>query len=191
MVVQLDIEDYRRGVQDLQYSVVARFSCQRGEEPPTNMNLKKTLEALWDFNSFKVIHLKGAIYHILLNAFDHQSSVMAMGAVNVKPGILRFSRWKPGIDVSNYMITTSQIWIRIHDLLLEYRKEQNVLNIASGVGLPLKIDPLSLSLYHGRYARVLVHVDFSQPPPERILAKLVDEESNIDISFFVPISYER
>lgn len=58
-----------------------------------------------------------------------------------------------------------------------------MLNIVGGVGLPLKMDPLTLSLYHGTYARVLVDDYFSSSIPEKILAKLVDKENNIDISF--------
>lgn len=96
-----------------------------------------------------------------------------------------------GFDPSNYKVTTSQVWIRMHELLLEYRKEQNVLNIARGVGLPLRINPLMISLYRGLYARVLVDIDFMKPLSERILAKMIDNESGLDISFFVPITYER
>lgn len=86
---------------------------------------------------------------------------MAMGAVNLKLGVLRVSRWFPGFDPSNYKLTTSKICIRLHDLPLEYRKVQNILNITVDVGLPLKIDLLTLNLYHGMYVSVLVDVDFT------------------------------
>lgn len=72
-------------------------------------------------------------------------------------------RWQPGFNPFNFMITTSQVRIRLHDIQLEFRKEQNMLIIAGGVGLPLKIDPLTISLYHGMYVLVLVDVDLSQP----------------------------
>lgn len=48
-----------------------------------------------------------------------------------------------------------------------------------------------ISLYHGLFARVLVDMDFSQPLLEKILAKMIDKESKLDVSFFVPISYEN
>lgn len=114
---------------------------------------------------------------------------MATWAINIKPGIFWVSRWFPGLDPLNHKITNSQVWIRLHELPLEFRKKQNVQNVATGVGLPLKIDPLSH--YHGTYARVLVDVDFTQPLPKRILAKMIDEKSNLDVIFFVPISYEK
>lgn len=115
---------------------------------------------------------------------------MSLGAVNIQSGVFRITRWQPGFNPVNFKITTSQVWIRIHGLPLEFRKEQSVLNVAGGVGLPLKIDPLSLSLYHGRFSRVLVDVDLSQTLPEQILVKMEDADSNLDVSFFVQISYE-
>lgn len=59
----------------LQYSVVGRLSMPRGDYPPTNMNLKASLEAAWGINNFKVISLKGA-YQFLLNPHQDQSLVM-------------------------------------------------------------------------------------------------------------------
>lgn len=83
----------------------------------------------------------------------------------MKPGVLRIPKWFSGFDPINYNVTTSLVWIRLHDIPLEYRKEHNILNIAGGVGLPLKINPLTSSLYHGLYARVHVDIDFAQPLP--------------------------
>lgn len=89
-----------------------------------------------------------------------------MGAINVKLGVLGVSRWKLGFNASNYKITTSQVWNRLHDLPLEYCNERNVFKIARGVGMPFKIDPLTLILYHRMYARVLLDVDFYQALPK-------------------------
>lgn len=65
-----------------------------------------------------------------------------------------------GFDMMNYKVTMSEVWIRMYKLPLEYRKEQNIINITRGIGLLLRIDPITLSLYHGLYARVLVDIDF-------------------------------
>lgn len=88
------------------------------------------------------------------------------------------------------MFTTSQVLIRILELSLVFRKEKIVLNIARGMGLPLKIDLMSLNLYHGMYAHILVNVNMSRPLLEKILEKMIEAETNVDISFFVQIIYE-
>lgn len=70
-------------------------------------------------------------------------------------------------------------------------KEQNALRISGAVGLPLKIDPLTSSLYHGLYTRVLVDLDFAIPLLGKILVKMINQKINFDIVFFVSVLYER
>lgn len=56
--MELDVEDYRRGIKELQHSVVLRLVLKKGEVPSTNMTLKENLEIVWGFNQFKVITLR-------------------------------------------------------------------------------------------------------------------------------------
>lgn len=191
IVAELDVENYSRDVQELQYSVVGKLTMMQGEMAPTNMNIKKKLQAAWGLKDFKVIPLRGGVYHILLDSLQDQSIVMAKGASNMHPGVFSVSRWYPGFNPAKYIITTSQVWIRPHNLPLEYRKQQNILNIAGGVRLTLKINPLPISLYHKLYARVFVDIDFTQPLPETILVKMIHEESKLNISRFVSIEYKK
>lgn len=148
------------------------------------------LSKAWGITEFCVISLKVGVAQVILPLFEYQSLVVGKEAINLKSGVMRILRWQPGFNPSNFKIMTTQIWIRLYELPLEYHKEQNVLNIAGRVGLPLKIDPLSLSLYHEMYTRVLIDVDLTQPLPEKILVKMIDKENNLDISFFVPVFYE-
>lgn len=92
IVVQLDFDDYIRGVKELQYSLVGRLSIQRGEVLPTNMNRKVKIEASWGSNNFRVITLKGIVYNFLLNSPHDHSRVMTQKAINMKPCVLRVSR---------------------------------------------------------------------------------------------------
>lgn len=175
--MQFDVEEYWKGIQKLQFSMVGRLTLKQGGSIPTNRILKNKLEEIWGIKNFKVILMKGKIYHVLLNSVKDQGIVISMRVINTRPGFFHVSRLFPGFDSTNFKILTTQVWICLHDGPWEYSKEQNVLNITVGVGLPLKIDRLTLSYYHGTYARVLVDVDLSQPLPGRILARIWDEKS--------------
>lgn len=131
---------------ELQFSVVGRLMLQHGEEAPINIILENKIEASWGLTNFKLI---------LLNSLEDQGIVMAKGTFNTRPGIFRASRWSPGFDPINHKATNNQVWMRLHNLPLEFRKEHNVLNITGEIGLPLKLDPITLSLYHGWYAGCL------------------------------------
>lgn len=79
----------------------------------------------------------------------------------------------------------------MYGIPLEFRKEHNLMNIASAVGTPLKIDPTTVSTYQGLHARVLVDVDVSNILPKKVLASLKTEKKDLNISFFVNFSFEK
>lgn len=74
---------------------------------------------------------------------------------------------------------------------LEFRRAQNLYNIARGVGLPIKIDPSTLSPYHDHYTRVLVEINLSNPLPKRILVSKKNADNTTEFEFFVGVFYKR
>lgn len=52
VVVEIDEEDYQKGVNEIQYSVVGQLRLQKGELLPTTLELRSKLEAIWNFDNF-------------------------------------------------------------------------------------------------------------------------------------------
>lgn len=191
MVVELDMEDYKRGVEHLKYSVLGKLSLQRGEPVPTTMEVKEKLLKGLQVEDLQVIAMGKGVFHLRLNNLDDQCKALTVGSLFLRPGIMRFSRWLPGINNAVQVQTSAQVWIRIFNLPLEFRKLQNLMNISMGVGLPIKIDPLTLSLYHGLYARILVEVDLAKPITRRVLVTMKDASGDNEIEFFVEVVFEN
>lgn len=122
LIVDLDEEEYLKGIDDLKYSVVGRLYLRRGIFPPTTMDLKKKLMGVWGIESCKIVPMGSGHFHVIFNSFEDQSSAMAHGPVNISPGIVRVSRWYPGFDLS-CLKSTAQVWIRLYGMPLEFRKE--------------------------------------------------------------------
>lgn len=78
----------------------------------------------------------------------------------------------------------------VYNLPLEFRKPHNLMNIAMGVSVSIKIDPLTLSLYHGMFARILVAVDLSKLLTRRVLVTMKEQTSGLDIEFFADVEFE-
>lgn len=57
--------------------------------------------------------------------------------------------------------------------------------------MPLKIDPQTLNLYHGIFARVPVEIDCSYQHPGRILVQRKNKENKVEEDFFVNIRYKN
>lgn len=55
VVIELDVEDYERGIQDLKFSVIAKLTIQKGEEAPTTLQLKEKLVQALEVSAFKLI----------------------------------------------------------------------------------------------------------------------------------------
>lgn len=102
-------------------------------------------------------------------------------------GVMYVSRWITGFSTFYQTQSITQVWIRIFNLPLEFRKGHNLFNIAMGVGMPITIVPLALSLYHGLYAKMLVEVDLSKPLLGRILVTKKNKISGINFEFFVHV----
>lgn len=67
------------------------------------------------------------------------------------------------------MNSIAQVWIRIHDPPMEYRRPSNVYNVVKGVGFLLRIHENTLYQDFGIYARGLVEVDCSVTFPKKML----------------------
>jgi hypothetical protein len=87
---------------------------------------------------------------------------MAMGTVNLKPGVLRLFEWTKDFNMHKHRNTHAQVWIRLLELPQEYWMDRTLREIASAVGTPLLIDNATSKRIYGHYARILVDMDFSR-----------------------------
>lgn len=102
-----------------------------------------------------------------------------------------FSTWLPRFNASIPYQSSIQIWIWIIKLTLEFWHTQNLLNIAMGVDLLIKVDPLTPSLCQGMYARVLVEVDHTKSMPKRIFVTKKGPTTSVAAEFFADIEAEK
>lgn len=55
LLVELDVDDYKKGVEELRFSVVGRNHLQKGSSAPTTMELRRMLASTWGFDTFKLL----------------------------------------------------------------------------------------------------------------------------------------
>lgn len=63
--------------------------------------------------------------------------VLSIGALNLKLGAFKVSRWVLDFKPSIQKFTSAQVWVRFYDLPIEYRGQTNLFGIAKRVGMPL------------------------------------------------------
>ncbi|XP_028094851.1 uncharacterized protein LOC114294872 [Camellia sinensis] len=76
---------------------------------------------------------------------------------------LTVRKWEPDFKASEAFETSTAVWVRFLELLIEYFQEKVLYAIARQIGKPLKIDMTTAMATRGRFARVCIKVDLSKP----------------------------
>jgi len=110
-------------------------------------------------------------------------TIWALGAVNLRPGFLRFSCWTKDFIPKAQAQTHAQVWIRLMQLPQEYWGKQTIFEITSGLGSPLTIDETTLHKRFGILARVLVDIDLSGKLFESVIVEREGHALSIEVQY--------
>ena len=77
--------------------------------------------------------------------------------------------WKPGMDMLNIKLSSIPIWVRFYNIPLEYWTSTCLGHIASTVGIPLHLDPLTENQTKLSFARICVEVGVDCEFPTSVL----------------------
>ncbi|XP_024179202.1 uncharacterized protein LOC112185231 [Rosa chinensis] len=158
-----------------------------GDMPNSPIDLQRKFGLLWgNLGCWKIIPMGKGFYTFNFDSEETVSRVWAQGAVALKPGTMRFMKWVPNFSPSNQRNTNSQVWVKFWDLGLEFWEPRTLFEIASGIGIPVKIDPNTLDRRFGLFARVLVDIDLSSNLPTEVLIKRKNGET-----FVQSVDYEK
>lgn len=69
------------------------------------------------------------------------------------------ARWRPNFRPSSDTITTTMVWVRFPEILIELFNEQVLLQIGNKLGKAIRIDKTTLTVTRGKFARVCVQLD--------------------------------
>lgn len=71
--------------------------------------------------------------------------------------------WSPKFVSSNAKIQKTMVWVRFPGLNLLYYNESVLMGLAYVIGKPVRVDKNTLNVERGRFARVCVEIDLTQP----------------------------
>jgi hypothetical protein len=109
-----------------------------------------------------MVSLGRGFYEFHFDSFEDMRLVWSSGTINLKPGLMRLTKWTNDFNTSTPRQTHAQIWIRLMELPQEYWRQRTLFEIASAIGTPLSLDESTINRTFGHYARVLVDMDLSR-----------------------------
>jgi len=134
-----------------------RLVLNKGDKPYTAKEILDKLSKQWNTAApWKLISLGKGFFEFSF------ASAVAMGTVNLKPGLLHLSQWTKDFNKHTQRQTHAQVWVRLMELPQEYWLERTLLEIAGVIGTPLLIDSATQKRVFGHYTRVLGDIDLSR-----------------------------
>lgn len=113
--------------------------------------------------------------------FSHpgdREKVMSGGPWMIFDHYLAVTRWSPEFVSPEAKVNQAMVWIRFSGLNFLYYDESILLDLASAVGVPVKVDTNTLKVERGRFARVCVEVDLTKPVVERLILMVFGKRYN-------------
>jgi hypothetical protein len=185
LYIKITQSEYEKGLIDCKRNLHGRLMLSKGDKPVTAKDLKAKLTQLWKpACPWHLVSLGRGFYEFQFTSYEDMRLAWSMGTINLKPGILRLSKWTNDFNTYAPRQTHAQIWVRLMELPQEYWRQRTLFEIASAVGTPLTLDEATNHRAFGHYARVLVDIDLSR--------RLFDEITVRDgYEFKLEVVYER
>ena len=128
------------GVEDCRRVLRARLTLSKGDKPYSSCDLSSKIDKIWKTKAgWKMVPLGKGYFDFHFELAEDLKKIWAVGTVNLKPGLLRFSQWTKDFKLLEQKQTHVLLWIRLVELPQEYWRERTLMEIASEVGTPIDI----------------------------------------------------
>ncbi|CAH9085341.1 unnamed protein product [Cuscuta europaea] len=122
------------------------------------------LKAKWGVKCLVRSHKKGWLIFKFQSEED-RSKVLHGGPYTVFGKLLMLKELSENFSFEDEEFLKVPIWVKFHDLPLQLWNDEAMSNVASMVGIPITTDKITQERINNDYARVLIEVDISKPPP--------------------------
>lgn len=115
--IQLSQAHYEAGIKDCSTHLHGRVTLQKHDSPLTTQSLRLKLKTIWpNLSSWSISPLGRGCFEFMFNSIEDMRRILAKGVINLKPGIMWFSRWTHDFNSQSQQQTHAQIWIRLMHL---------------------------------------------------------------------------
>ncbi|KAH7844626.1 hypothetical protein Vadar_030088 [Vaccinium darrowii] len=182
--VSLIDDDVRASEEECRTSLFGRVVSQK----PVNLGgLKSTMELIWgNPKNFRVMEIGKGIYQFVL-----PSEVDVIRILNGTPWFfnnhfLILEKWNPSKLPSSYDFKYTPLWVQIWGLSLHFISKAIGLKIGAKIGPVDDVAIPATGSKEGRFVRVRVHLDVTQPLRRGCMVKMADSPP-----FWAEFRYER
>jgi len=142
------------------------------------------LKQAWGAHLAEVLANDDGFYFFIIPDDEFRRKILDGGHLTVARVPLVLKQWHRNMELKKELQSSVPVWIRLKNILFAYWSAPGISEIASAVGRPLYVDPLTEKMKRLSFARVCVEISAKLEKCEEVEV-LVDDES-----FSVSVLYE-
>ncbi|XP_057457271.1 uncharacterized protein LOC130748133 [Lotus japonicus] len=126
--------------------------------------MRTKLSNIWRLaGEFDLLDVDNGFYLVKFDLEEDKQKVMEGGPWMIFDHYLAVSTWSRDFVSPAAKVTKTLAWVRIPGLNVVYYDESFLLSIANVIGTPVKVDTNTLKAERGRFARICVEIDLTEP----------------------------
>ncbi|KAJ0975853.1 hypothetical protein J5N97_017818 [Dioscorea zingiberensis] len=156
-----------------------------GRLPPLEL-IRESLSRQWaELGECTVADMPNGFYMIRCSSEQMLEEVLTEGPWSVNGMSIHLIKWRPNFQPAFEELSTATIWIHLHNLPSEYWDMEPLEIVASNFGTMKKVDQTTLIANRGKFARVCIEIDLSQPLKRGVWVRSSRGDK------FVTVAYEK
>lgn len=125
---------------------------------------EKTLRQMWSpAGRWKIIDLPNEFFLVNFELKADMEGALSSGPWSMFGHYMMVKQWEPLFDPEKSVINTTGVWVRISGLPFALYERNLLWSVSMAIGKPLRIDEHTLTVARGRFARVCVEINLSEP----------------------------
>ncbi|GLT49359.1 hypothetical protein SLA2020_229220 [Shorea laevis] len=136
-------------------------------------------------SEFEVIDVGLGYYIVKFSSPQDCAMVLTGGPYKMFDHYLAVQPWEPSFHPARAKAPKTAVWAKLHGVPIVCFHEAICLYLGSKIGKPIKVDPTTLLATRGKFARVCIEVDLSQPLPSSVDLDLEELPQSL-----IPVEFE-
>jgi hypothetical protein len=131
--------------------------------------VKRFVDILWaTYGKVEVFLVGNGLYLFQFADDKTKDAVLEEKLWHIANKPLILCQWTPGMQLLKFSLTSVHVWIKLHNLLMEFWNSTCLSYVASGMGKPLCANNVTEEQLRLGFARVLVEIDVDSDFPKEI-----------------------
>lgn len=139
--------------------------------------VEEEAKRLWLHLGFNKLYMvKRGFFVFKFNSEVDRNRILASGPWHFKRNQIILEQWYEGKKLEKSGFTKLPVWVKIYDIPYSYWSLKGLSHVASGIGKPLQLDPITNKLEPLPFAKVLVEAKADVPLPSMLSVTVINSD---------------